>query len=85
MYTQEYLDYLDSDEWHQKRLKKAEQVNYTCELCGKIVVSGFQVHHRTYRNLFHEPLCDLQFLCEECHQKQHEKKAMKRRRKAKKS
>mgnify|MGYP002799720904 FL=1 len=72
MYTQEYLDYLKSDEWQLKRKEKAEQMNYTCEICGKVVVFGFHIHHKTYRNLFHEPLSDLQFLCEDCHRKLHE-------------
>ena len=74
MCTEEYKDYLKSDEWYRKREEKARKMNYTCESCGKIVVKGYHIHHKTYKHLYNEPLSDLQFLCEECHKKFHEEK-----------
>ena len=78
MFTDDYKEYLKSDEWQQKRIDKARQMNYTCEICGKVVVFGFHIHHKTYKHIFNEPLSDLQFLCEECHEKKHKEKVPKK-------
>ena len=69
--TKEYIEYIQSAEWRNKRLEKAKEQNYTCEICGKKIKTGFEVHHRTYINLGNEPLCDLAFLCKNCHTKIH--------------
>ena len=69
-----YEAYLKTNEWKNKRIQKAEQQNYKCEICGKIVLSGYHIHHKTYKNLMNEPLSDLQFLCEDCHKEVHRKK-----------
>ena len=74
MHTEEYEAYLKSDEWRQLRTRKAIQMNYTCENCGKYVLYGFHIHHRTYKRLYHERLSDLQFLCAECHDELHRRK-----------
>ena len=74
MHTKEYEEYLKSPEWRYKRLLKAGQAKYTCEICGKVVKRGFHVHHKTYRHFMDEPLSDLMFLCEDCHMKLHEKR-----------
>lgn len=62
-----YEAYLKTDEWKKKRIAKAEEQNYKCERCGRIVLSGYHIHHKTYKNFMNEPLSDLQFLCEDCH------------------
>lgn len=78
MFTDDYKEYLKSDEWQQKHIDKARQMNYTCEFCGKIVVKGFHIHHKTYKHIFNEPLSELQFLCEDCYEKKHKEKAPKK-------
>lgn len=72
--TEEYKEYLKSEEWYSKRMAKAIQMKYTCEICGKVVFQGFHIHHKTYKHIFNEPLSDLQFLCEECHTRLHERR-----------
>lgn len=71
MHTKEYEEYLKSPEWRYKRLQKARQAKYTCEICGKVVKKGFHIHHKTYVHFENEPLEDLAFLCEECHTNLH--------------
>lgn len=72
-HTQEYLDYLSSDKWKEKRVKIAEKRNYTCELCMKICDKSFHIHHLTYEHLGYESDDELMFLCEECHKNIHDK------------
>lgn len=67
MHDKRYTDYLNSPEWKYKRQLKAKKAHYTCELCGKIVKKGYHIHHKTYEHFGHEPLSDLEFLCEDCH------------------
>lgn len=69
-----YEAYLKTNEWKNKRMQKAEQQNYKCEICGKTVLSGYHIHHKTYKNFMNESLSDLQFLCEDCHKEVHRKK-----------
>nr|DAE27574.1 MAG TPA: putative restriction endonuclease [virus sp. cti5L29] len=63
----EYVRYLRSDKWKRKRLALGFQRKFTCELCGQYSRDNFEVHHKTYRNIYKEPLCDLMFLCPNCH------------------
>ena len=74
MHNREYNEYLQSPEWKEKRRLKAEEQNYTCEICHKIVRKGFHVHHKTYSRFMNESLSDLMFLCEDCHMKLHKKR-----------
>lgn len=71
MHGKEYEEYLKSPEWQYKRLQKARQAKYTCEICGKVVKKGFHIHHKTYEHFKNEPLEDLAFLCEDCHMDLH--------------
>lgn len=73
--VEKYHDYLLSEEWKQIRHLVAKKHAYLCYYCykkcrDKKFLSGFQVHHTTYDNIFNEKehLEDLQFLCEDCHQ-----------------
>lgn len=68
-----YESYLLTKEWQAKRLEKAIEQNYTCEICGKVVPKGFNIHHKTYKRLGCELMTDLMFLCEDCHMLVHEK------------
>lgn len=70
----DYTEYLNSPEWRAKRLEVAKKANYTCGRCKKQVISGFHVHHRTYKHFGNELLNELEFLCPECHKKLHEKR-----------
>jgi 5-methylcytosine-specific restriction endonuclease McrA len=64
----EYLEYLYSDEWLEKR-KQIHQRDRICVRCGSN--ENLQVHHKTYNNLYNENLDDLELLCERCHQVEH--------------
>lgn len=67
----EYEEYLKSQEWKEKRRKKAKEQNYFCEMCHQKVLKGFHIHHKTYIRFKKERLSDLMFLCEDCHAKLH--------------
>ena len=67
----EYKQYLKSDKWHKKRLAVLQRDGFRCVRCGS--KNQLQVHHKTYRNIFNEPLSDLITLCKKCHKKQHKK------------
>ena len=66
-FKKRYEEHLQSDKWKAIRKAKAEEQHYTCERCGKVILHGFHIHHKTYQNLGNEPLSDLMFLCEDCH------------------
>lgn len=66
-FWEKYRRYLKSPQWHKKRLALAFKVNFTCERCGQYNRSSFEAHHKTYKNVFKEPLSDLMFLCGDCH------------------
>ncbi len=69
---EEYSLYLKSPKWKSKRLEIFKERNGHCERCkinvGKI---GYQVHHKTYKNIFNELNSDLELLCKLCHEKEH--------------
>ena len=52
-------------EWGLKREAVHRRADSICERCRKN--PGAAVHHKTYANLYREPLTDLILLCEECH------------------
>ena len=62
---QPYKDYLLSNEWKKKRNKKLKEAGNKCEECGSD--KKLQVHHKTYKHIFKEPLTDLMVLCDTCH------------------
>lgn len=75
-YKTKYYDYLTTKKWARIRKKVARRAKYKCECCGKKCVDkhtlkGFNIHHTTYENLYHEEkhLADLMFICRECHEK----------------
>lgn len=68
--TPEYEAYLKSDpKWKEKRRKVLRRAKFTCERCKK--KQAREIHHLTYKNIFNEPLKDLQALCVECHREAH--------------
>lgn len=66
--TSKYKAYLKSDKWEALRNEVLERDDYTCQECGE---RAWQVHHKTYANIFNEPLSDLLAVCALCHRKIH--------------
>ena len=61
-----YTAYMQSAKWRKKaeRIKKRDKGQ--CQIC--LAQDGLEVHHKTYKNLYHEPLSDLIALCRDCHE-----------------
>lgn len=71
----EYLLYLKTDEWRNKRDKRLKIDNYTCQLCKckHTPDNPLEVHHFTYHNIYKENVyVDLVTLCHRCHYSVHE-------------
>ena len=67
-----YYDYLQSEEWQQKRRQRLKIDGYRCQLCGSGV--NLRVHHITYEHLHTDAeIGDLVTLCYDCHEKVHAK------------
>ena len=70
----EYERYLQSDIWNNKRLKRLQIDEYTCQMCGTkgTRMNPLQVHHLDYHRKFNEDVeKDLVTLCRDCHQGVH--------------
>lgn len=67
--TQEYQTYLNSPKWKAKRLLVLRRAKHKCERCKKRQAT--QIHHKTYKRIFNEPLSDLLAVCERCHKEIH--------------
>ena len=71
MHKSEYIEYLKSDEWREKRKILMEQCDWTCSKCGK---KATQLHHLNYNNIGNEELnTDVVPLCKDCHDEIHGK------------
>jgi hypothetical protein len=66
-----YNDYLQSDDWKLKRRKVYDRCRGLCEGCRDRPVT--QVHHLTYAHVGDELLYELVGLCDDCHEKAHER------------
>jgi 5-methylcytosine-specific restriction endonuclease McrA len=70
--------YLQSKHWKKIRRDKILQERGVCAYCGEchVMYGGnlhfVDVHHLTYRRIWHERLSDLKLLCRPCHKKEHE-------------
>jgi len=74
-FTLDYLNYLQSNEWLNKRNELFALRGRICEECNKDLTNDrADVHHITYKSLFNERLDDLQVLCRCCHNKKHKNK-----------
>lgn len=62
-------NYMNSQEWKQKRIKRIEMDGGCCVLCGR--KKGLVVHHVTYDNYRNENMEDLITLCRSCHYRVH--------------
>lgn len=69
MSKSDYSAYLRSPHWKNTRywiLRERDK----CEICAK-VPKWFEVHHKSYRNIWRERAEDLMVLCPECHDLMH--------------
>lgn len=66
-HSKQYEEYLRSSAWQEKRLAVLANNQGRCERCQTALAT--EVHHRTYERLGHELLCDLEALCDSCHEK----------------
>lgn len=68
-WKKKYKKYLLSNEWAQLKIDLFEYRGKECEKCGE--TKYLQVHHLSYKNIFHEEPEDLMILCKYCHKKEH--------------
>ncbi len=68
-WKKKYKKYLLSNEWAQLKIDLFEYRGKECEKCGE--TKYLQVHHLSYKNIFHEEPEDLMILCKSCHKKEH--------------
>jgi len=64
----EYLAYIKSERWQQKRRWTLSLANGVCQECG-MRDAPLEVHHLTYERLGNERPTDLVVVCRECHKK----------------
>ncbi len=63
-FSPEYLDYMASPEWQQRRRRALTRAGYQCGMAGDGACRGpLDVHHKHYKNLGNEGDEDLQVLC----------------------
>jgi len=48
-WAEQYVEYLHSEEWEEKRVARLEIDEYKCQRCGSW--KSLQVHHLTYKNV----------------------------------
>ena len=65
---EEYQEYLKSDEWKERRKELKEICESQCMRCG---AKGKIAHHLTYEHVLCESIDELEFLCEDCHDRAH--------------
>lgn len=64
-----YREYLNSDIWKLKRKGVLIRDENLCQECK--IKPAEEVHHKTYENLYNEPLEDLIAVCKDCHKEIH--------------
>lgn len=64
-------EYLTSDHWRTVRAEALLYAGYACQVCNS--EHRLNVHHRTYERVGREEPADLTVLCEDCHQRFHDK------------
>lgn len=74
--NEKYKRYLQSDKWHWIANKRMEIDGYCCTACGcrGTTNNPLEVHHLSYKNLYHEETRiyeDLVTLCHVCHKQLH--------------
>ncbi len=64
-FSLQYLTYINSAAWRDRRQRALRLAGYRCRVCGE--GKRLQVHHVTYKNLGNEADDDLTVLCWYCH------------------
>jgi 5-methylcytosine-specific restriction endonuclease McrA len=64
-FSLEYIRYMNSKEWKERRERALEWAGYRCQICGDKY--RLQCHHNDYSRLGHEEDEDLCVLCASCH------------------
>lgn len=67
MLTSNYVQYVRSSEWENRRANLLLARGSKCEACG--FEKRLHLHHLTYARLFKEDDADLLLLCAACHEK----------------
>lgn len=62
-----YQDYLQTPEWHARRVEQLKRSGFRCQVCNA-ANTELHVHHRTYERLGAEAPGDLVTLCQACHE-----------------
>ena len=75
-----YRRYLRSKTWRRKREKVLKRDEYRCRICNSEL--RLQVHHRTYKDLWHERQVDLITICKACHTLFHERSKLQKKKPA---
>ena len=71
MHKVEYIEYLKSDDWKERRKYLMELAGWLCSKCGN---KATQLHHIKYDNIGDEELdVDVIALCNDCHDEIHGK------------
>lgn len=68
VWRERYESYLLSEEWAEMREAVSYRCKGKCQCCGD---TGSELHHRSYERLGRERPADLEWLCTECHNRQH--------------
>jgi len=69
MHKEEYILYLKSESWKERRKILLEQADHKCFKCGEM---ANQLHHLNYNNLGSEILDDdVIAVCSNCHKEIH--------------
>ncbi len=69
LFQENYLTYMESDEWKAKRMLVLKRDGNLCQECK--VAKAEDVHHITYDNFKNEKLEDLVSVCRDCHKEIH--------------
>ena len=65
---QDYLDYLKTEKWMDKKKVRFFLDKGKCQECGaKLEFKQSHCHHKSYDWLYEEPMEDLETLCRYCH------------------
>lgn len=65
---QDYLDYLKSEKWMDKKKVRFFLDKGTCQECGiTLDFKQSHCHHKSYDWLYEEPMEELETLCRYCH------------------
>jgi hypothetical protein len=67
--NRDYKEYLLSPEWRAKRIQAFQHYGRKCCKCAR--TKNLQIHHKTYINIFNEPMEDLMVLCKRHHEEIH--------------